>query len=271
MVEESENTKATEKTYHESFYHRDEALPHITVEGVKSDWLRPCYLSDGDHYSENRGAFHELIHREGGWENKRVLDYACGFGHFAVYYALTGAGDVHGFDIAEAAIARGQERVQAQGLSDKVTLEAMDASNLKYADNTFDMIIGHGVIHHVIKYPRVFEEMHRVLKPGGKAYFLEGLADFPLWKLHWKIKGEVPQGDVPIFTKEIQEKAHLFSDVVVHGDTFFHSLKRWIWKKNPNALRKVALRTTHTFDKALFRVLPPMRRWGAFSYLVFTK
>jgi len=271
MVQDNDDTKSTEKTYHESFYHRDEPLESISVEGVRDDWLRPCYIGEGDYYSENRGAFHDLIHEDGGWEGKRVLDYACGFGHFAIYYALTGAGQVDGFDIAEAAIARGKERVDAQGLSPQVTLTAMDASALSYPDDTFDMIIGHGVIHHVIKYPHVFEEMHRVLKPGGKAYFLEGLADFPLWRLHWKIKGEVPQGDVPIFAKEIREKAHLFSDVKIHGDTFFHSIKRWVWKKEPSVLRKAALRTTHVCDKALFRVLPPMRRWGSFSYLVFTK
>ncbi|MFP6578246.1 MAG: class I SAM-dependent methyltransferase [Myxococcota bacterium] len=267
----SEGKKQSEKDYHESFYQRDEPLPEITVEGVERNLLRPCYEGNGDHYSENRGAFHQLIRRYGGWEGKRVLDYACGFGDFAVYYGLTGAARVDGFDIAETAIELARERVERQGLADRVHLEPMDASALRYEDDSFDLLIGHGVIHHVIKYPHIFEEMHRVLRPGARAFFVEGLADFPLWKLHWKIKGEVPEGDVPIFASEIREKAAHFSDVHVEGDTFFHSAKRWIWRAKPGPLRRGILRTTHGIDRALFRVFPPLRRWGSFSYLVLTK
>jgi ubiquinone/menaquinone biosynthesis C-methylase UbiE len=266
-----EQTKDTEKKHHENLYSGTEPLPLVDVAELRRRLLLPCYVGPGDHYSDNRWAFHQILADEGGWEGKHVLDYACGFGEMAIYYALTGARQVDGFDLAEEGVRRGQARVQAHGLADRIQLQPMDASNLTYPDEAFDLVIGHGVLHHVIKYPNIFEHLHRVMKPGTKAYFLEGLADFPLFKLWWKIKGEVPEGDVPIFSAEIRRMTHMFGEVRIIGDTFSHALKHFVWKRNPGLLRRAVLRSTHTVDRALFTAIPALRRWGSFSYIVLTK
>jgi ubiquinone/menaquinone biosynthesis C-methylase UbiE len=189
----------------------------------------------------------------------------------SIYFALTGAEHVDGFDIAETAIRRGTERVERQGLSDRVTLRTMDASDLKYPDESFDMVIGTGVLHHVIKYPNIFEGLHRVMKPGARAFFMEGLADNPLFKLWWKIRGPLPQGDVPIFAKEVRHKARMFTNVEVLGDTLLHAGKLFIWRPDPSSWRRSILRATHKADQWLFQAVPRLRNWGSFSYIVLTK
>lgn len=43
-----------------------------------------------------------------------------------------------------------------------------DAERIPYEDNTFDVVVGHAVIHHIPDVEAAFAEMLRVLKPGGR-------------------------------------------------------------------------------------------------------
>lgn len=265
-----ERIKQEEKEFHEQF-REGGPLPLVDVEQVRRDHLSPCWETGVDIYSDIKMAFHEFILQRGGWKGRYVLDYGCGDALFAAYFALTGARKVAGFDIAESGIVRGCERLERQGLGRKVNLFVMDAGELSFPDAEFELIIGHAVLHHVIKYPNIFPEMHRVMKPGARAFFWENLADFPLWKLHWRIKGEVPEGDVPIFAREIRRQAGMFSEVEIQGDAFLSALKGSIWRRNPGALRRKALQTLKRFDDRLFAIYPPLRRWGGFCYICLTK
>jgi hypothetical protein len=58
------------------------------------------------------------------------------------------------------------------------------------------------------------------MQPGAKV-FLEGLADFILKKLWWKVKSEAASGDVPILIENIRKKAHMFSNIEITGDKLF--------------------------------------------------
>lgn len=259
--------KEKEKNYWDS--HRKNVSERIiTAENVQNEVLKPFYEGGLDKYSCNKIAFHQLL--DCSWEDKHVLDYACGSGLWAVYYALTGAKKVSGFDLSEASIEAAVQRMKRQNLDSVSDLRPMDAANLQYPDNTFDIVIGHGALHHVIKYPNIFPELYRVMKPGTSAWFLENLADFWPWKLYWKLKGEVEQGDVPIFTKEIREKAHQFSEVQITGDTLFYSIKM-LWRKKPGVIGNYILKTAKKTDDLLFKSFPFFRKYGSFSYIKLTK
>jgi ubiquinone/menaquinone biosynthesis C-methylase UbiE len=249
---------------------REKEIQYVAVNEVENIILSPCYESGNDRYSDNKKEFHEKYLQKQ-WKNKHVLDYACGYGNWAIYYALSGAEKVSGFDISEVSIKIGNDLVNKQGLKRKVNLSVMDASDLQYDDNVFDLIIGHGALHHVIKYPNIFEELYRVMKPGAKAYFLEGLADFPIWKLYWYMKGPVPDGDVPIFSKEIMQKAEMFSNVEINGDNFIYTIKTLLWKKNMGHFRRNILKYCKKIDEKLFYLFPKLRQWGSFSYIILQK
>ncbi|MEA1997271.1 MAG: methyltransferase domain-containing protein, partial [Gemmatimonadota bacterium] len=142
---------------------------------------------------------------------------------------------------------------------------------LEFEDNEFEMVIGHAVLHHVIKYPNIFEELYRVMKPGSRAFFLENLADFPLWKWHWKLKGDIPQGDVPIFDNELRQMTNMFSAIEIEGDSFMFNLKYLLWKPEMSLIRKQNLKILKSIDNVLFNICPPLRRWGGFCYICLTK
>jgi SAM-dependent methyltransferase len=46
-----------------------------------------------------------------------------------------------------------------------------DAESLPFADESFDLVLGHAVLHHLPDLRRAFGEFHRVLRPGGKIAF----------------------------------------------------------------------------------------------------
>lgn len=56
----------------------------------------------------------------------------------------------------------------AEGLGLRVEGEAVDAEDLPFADDSFDLVIGHAVIHHLPDVERAFREMVRVVRPGGR-------------------------------------------------------------------------------------------------------
>ena len=57
-----------------------------------------------------------------------------------------------------------------------------DATNLPLNDATFDSVFIIGGIHHVNDRKRLFSEIYRVLKPGGRFYWREPVSDFFLWR-----------------------------------------------------------------------------------------
>ncbi|BAK77177.1 methyltransferase type 11 [Pseudogulbenkiania sp. NH8B] len=57
-----------------------------------------------------------------------------------------------------------------------------DATNLPLNDATFDSVFIIGGIHHVNDRERLFSEIYRVLKPGGRFYWREPVSDFFLWR-----------------------------------------------------------------------------------------
>jgi SAM-dependent methyltransferase len=52
-----------------------------------------------------------------------------------------------------------------------VETAACDAAELPFADESFDLVLGHAVLHHLPDLDRCFAEFARVLKPGGTLFF----------------------------------------------------------------------------------------------------
>ena len=57
------------------------------------------------------------------------------------------------------------------GLSDRVTTQQADAERLPFDDESFDLVLGHAVLHHIPHLSVAFGEFNRVLRPGGAIVF----------------------------------------------------------------------------------------------------
>lgn len=118
------------------------------------------------------------------WINRHApgamaLDFCCGEGEGAIKLAKAGA-RVVGIDISADSLALAREA--SRGLASPPEFRVMDAENLDFPDNTFDLIYAAGCLHHV-DLDRTFQELHRVLKPGGRIMCNEALAHNPVF--HW--------------------------------------------------------------------------------------
>ena len=105
------------------------------------------------------------LHEYRDFKGKRVLDVGCGNGYVISRYALEGA-DAYGIDITEMAVGITGKRLEYMGL--KANLAVMDAQELRFPDGYFDCVSSMGVLHHVPDTQRAIDEIHGVLKPGGR-------------------------------------------------------------------------------------------------------
>ena len=96
----------------------------------------------------------------------RVLEVGCGLGTDGAQFARAGA-DYTGVDLTESAVELARRRFELFGLAGK--FEVADAEGLEFADESFDLVYAHGVLHHTPDAGRAVREMRRVLRPGGRA------------------------------------------------------------------------------------------------------
>lgn len=96
----------------------------------------------------------------------RVLEIGCGLGTDGAQFAKAGA-IYTGVDLTDAAVGLARRRFELFNLPG--TFRTADAENLDFADESFDLVYSHGVLHHTPDTARAVREVHRVLKPGGRA------------------------------------------------------------------------------------------------------
>jgi cyclopropane-fatty-acyl-phospholipid synthase len=95
-----------------------------------------------------------------------LLDIGCGWGamliHAAKHYGVVG----HGVSLSEAQTALARERIRAEGLEDRITIEVKPYSELS---GKFDKISSIGMFEHLglANHEAYFLAVHRLLKPGG--------------------------------------------------------------------------------------------------------
>jgi ubiquinone/menaquinone biosynthesis C-methylase UbiE len=97
---------------------------------------------------------------------QRVLEVGCGLGTDGAQFAKAGA-IYTGVDLTEAAVELARRRFELFDLPG--TFRTADAENLDFADESFDIVYSHGVLHHTPETERAVREVHRVLRPGGVA------------------------------------------------------------------------------------------------------
>jgi ubiquinone/menaquinone biosynthesis C-methylase UbiE len=103
----------------------------------------------------------------------RVLDIACGTGEPSITIArlLQGTGEVVGVDLSGGPLAVAGERAKELGLS-KVGFQQADVHDRPFPANSFDRITSRLGVMFFADLPRSLQEMHRVLKPGGRVALL---------------------------------------------------------------------------------------------------
>jgi len=155
------------------------------------------------------------------------LEIGSGTGYFTLNMLAAGViGEATCSDISPGMLSTLSANAGRLGLA--VATEVADAERLPFADQSFDLVLGHAVLHHIPDLPRAFTEFERVLRPGGTVLFAgepsrygDRLANVPkrvagalapVWRRAMKASAAVADpGERPVAELERVVDVHAFS------------------------------------------------------------
>ena len=189
----------------------------------------------------------------------RALEIGAGTGYFTLNLLRAGIiGEAVATDISPGMLEALSGSAERLGLD--VETAACEASELPFEDDSFDLVFGHAVLHHLPDLAGSFREFQRVLRPGGVIAFCgepsrygDRIAEYPkraayrlspLWRAALGAKARPEQVDlaaeegqleqvvdVHAFTpSELSEHAHAagFDPVRIRGEELAASLFGWV-------------------------------------------
>jgi ubiquinone/menaquinone biosynthesis C-methylase UbiE len=247
----------------------------IDVDGIRvRDYFEACTAP------ENRFILKQL----GDVRGQFLLDLGCGAGENSVYFAGLGARCVAS-DYSPGMVDVALQLAEKNGV--RVEGKVVNAMEIDFPDNTFDIVYASNLLHHIPDPKVTLREMHRVLKPGGKACFWDPLKHNPVINVYRRMATEVRTDDeTPLDINLVKFIRANFSQV--QYDTFWIATL-WIFlrfylieKVNPNEerywkkiiLEQERLAPTYTrlerLDKLLKQV-PGLKRMAWNLAVVATK
>jgi phosphatidylethanolamine/phosphatidyl-N-methylethanolamine N-methyltransferase len=152
----------------------DAATRALSVTAVENDFVARVYENLAWVYDLTFGpALHpgrvDAIRRMAIKPGDRVLEVGVGTGINAALYPAECA--VTGIDFSSSMLEKAHDRIARKGVRN-VRLLQMDAQNMKFADDSFDIVYAPYVISVVPDPVAVTREMYRVCRPGGKIIIL---------------------------------------------------------------------------------------------------
>jgi ubiquinone/menaquinone biosynthesis C-methylase UbiE len=113
-------------------------------------------------------AYYDFLISKEDLENKVVLDIGCGYGAFVLYASEKKVKKVYGIEITEKDLATAKKCVEKEN----VELKVGSGIEIPFPDNYFDTVVSFEVLEHIPKNTenKMFSEINRVLKKGGKLY-----------------------------------------------------------------------------------------------------
>jgi len=213
----------------------------------------------------------------------RVLDLGCGYGETAVWLALQGA-QVDAVDISPRMTEVSRELAGRLGVSDRVRFHVSPGESTPFPEGAFDAVFGHDVLHH-LDLARARDEIRRVLRPGGRAVFVEPLGHNPILNLFRNLSPETRTPDeIPLRFSDFALLRQRFPSLR-HREFQLSTLSLFLWfyfveRADPNKQRywkKIIVEAEkyrrpfgllNALDRALLAVCPPAGRLCRMTVIV---
>ena len=194
-----------------------------------------------------------------------MLDYGCYDGWMIPQYHALQPKKITGIDISEKGIAAAREQY-----GHLATFEVGDAHAMPFAENSFDLVVGRAILHH-LDFDLALKEIRRVLRPGGSALFIEPLGDNPLAKLIRRVTPKARTLDeAPLSRNQIEHADRLFAGRTNHLYANLVSVPvAAATSLLPLESDNVLLRASDGIDQFVSRT--PLRFWMRIVALCWTK
>jgi phosphatidylethanolamine/phosphatidyl-N-methylethanolamine N-methyltransferase len=146
----------------------------LSVAAVENDFVEKVYDKLASVYDLTFGpTLHagrvQALQRMVVAPGSRILEVGVGTGINAMLYPRDS--EVVGIDFSASMLEKARDRFERKGITN-VRLLQMDAADLKFPDNSFDIVYAPYLISVVPDPVRVAAEMRRVCRPGGQIIFL---------------------------------------------------------------------------------------------------
>jgi len=207
----------------------------------------------------------------------KILECASGTGFLSVLLAKMGA-EVWCFDLSPKSVELTKKRAVLNGVSDRVKAKEGAFEHLDYDDETFDIVVGKNILHHIPDIKEAGRQIRRVLKKGGRAIFYELSANNPvLMFFRRNIIGTnrlIPKlgtpDEHPLTSAEIDELSAIFDNrckVSYPKFRFFGKLDRQVFKQRYKRVSFVL----EGLDRIIYTFFPPLRKYSYKILLEFTR
>jgi SAM-dependent methyltransferase len=244
---------------------RREAEFHDTKYGSGEGMPRHYSAWPTQHvYTEMRDALGDL-------HGKRVLEYGCGEGWITRDLGRLG-GTVCAFDISPQAAENTRKLLAEERLLDRCSVGVMPAEKLDYESDSFDVAVGFAIIHH-LELPPALRELHRVLKPGGSAYFAEPLATNPLIQAYRRMTPQYrTEDEAPLDLGKLPQLLSEFSSFE-HREYYVTALGAVALSYLTGGARvfPAVSAPLHKLDRGLLKAFPALGRWAWYTVIKLTK
>ncbi|HMN45103.1 MAG TPA: class I SAM-dependent methyltransferase [Povalibacter sp.] len=193
---------------------------------------------------------------------RSVLEYGCGAEIMAFDLAHV-ARQVTGIDISDVAIVQAQ-RIADQRALPNVKFSVDNAEDMRLADDSVDVVIGAGIVHH-LDIEKSMQELHRVLRDGGTAIFAEPLGHNPV--LNW-VRDRTPEmrtpDEHPLLARDLRAMSRGFaSSKVVYFGLVSPLLGLITSNVRPD---RWLTRAVWSIDRLICRI-PGLRRFAWYCYI----
>ena len=103
--------------------------------------------------------------------HSKILEVAPGPGYLAIELAKLGDYEITGLDISNTFVEIARANAAKAGV--RIDFRHGNASDMPFADESFDLLVCCAAFKNFTQPRRALEEMHRVLRPGGKALIVD--------------------------------------------------------------------------------------------------
>lgn len=201
----------------------------IGAEVLEEEAGSPEFYRRYIEYYDRFYAYKKRVFQYEKYRGLKVLEIGCGLGIDSYKFAKAGA-VLTCIDLSSVAVQGTRRLLQQLGLQAEV-LEC-NAEQLVFPDESFDAVYSFGVLHHVEHEERAFNEVYRVLKPGGEALITLYHSRSWFWLLK-RLSGtnvESEAGDPPFArvysVPEVRELFRDYSQAVVQLERFPQRTRR---------------------------------------------
>jgi len=162
----------------------------------------------------------------------KVLEAGCGTGQLSIALSRFGR-QMYSIDLSKGSLIEAKKFIDINSIN-SVNLFRMNIFNLFFEENSFDVIISNGVLHHTYDPKLAFSKLVKVLKPGG-------IIIIGLYHRYGRILQKIRQKFIKLFGDNFR-----FLDGRFRGN--ISNKKKYAWfldqYKNPSE-------TTHTYSEIL--------------------